>query len=383
MGNVASSIAPASSQRFQAVFEEASRVTGTRFDFLLRTAQRESGMRADAKAPTSSATGLFQFIEKTWLETMKEAGPQLGYGKQASQISQVGDKYYVQDRKARQEILALRNDPKASALMAGAYARKNEMQLAERLGRQIQPGELYAAHFLGAQGGGRLIELAQSKPDLAANKVFPEQARANKNIFYAKNGKARSVKQVYDNLVATVPAESSQPLAKAFNLADRFKPKASMQVAFDPSRMQQASPMEQFFSKPAKPSRYGLGYAAEPQRSDVARASRIGQDGDDGFVAAVRGRASRYATEMKAEVPSGEKPAFEMALPRRKPMTGDVYADSLDGMLPRAKPTARPMDVSEASLTAPRAEHKPAARHGALDLSSFLNGDVFSSRDKA
>ena len=145
---MASSVSFNNSIRFQAAFEEASRTTGTDFEFLLNTAKRESNLNTTAKAPTSSATGLFQFVEQTWLETMKEAGPDLGLGKEASQITQVGDRYYVRDPQVRQQLLDLRNDPKVSALMAGAYAQSNREHLAEKLNRDPSQGELYAAHFL-------------------------------------------------------------------------------------------------------------------------------------------------------------------------------------------------------------------------------------------
>ena len=60
---------------------QASQATGTSFNYLLATAQVELGLNPQAGAPTSSARGLFQFIQQTWLATMKQAGPALGYGR--------------------------------------------------------------------------------------------------------------------------------------------------------------------------------------------------------------------------------------------------------------------------------------------------------------
>ncbi|HLV85239.1 MAG TPA: transglycosylase SLT domain-containing protein [Devosia sp.] len=40
---------------------------GVDFDYLLQTAMRESSLNPQAKAQTSSAVGLFQFLESTWL----------------------------------------------------------------------------------------------------------------------------------------------------------------------------------------------------------------------------------------------------------------------------------------------------------------------------
>jgi len=72
---------PSVASRIELAFQSASNSTGTSFDYLVKTAARESSFNPSAKAKTSSATGLFQFIESTWLETMKEAGPRHGLEK--------------------------------------------------------------------------------------------------------------------------------------------------------------------------------------------------------------------------------------------------------------------------------------------------------------
>src|SRR3981081_1681639 len=66
----------------------AARATGTNFQYLLATAQVESGLDPNAAVANSSAKGLFQFIDQTWLTTLKEAGPALGYGRHADAIAQ-------------------------------------------------------------------------------------------------------------------------------------------------------------------------------------------------------------------------------------------------------------------------------------------------------
>ncbi|MFZ1990358.1 MAG: transglycosylase SLT domain-containing protein, partial [Alphaproteobacteria bacterium] len=53
---------------------KASRATGVDFSYLLNTAKRESSLNPDAKSKTSSATGLFQFVEQTWLQALKAHG---------------------------------------------------------------------------------------------------------------------------------------------------------------------------------------------------------------------------------------------------------------------------------------------------------------------
>ncbi|WP_204319726.1 hypothetical protein, partial [Klebsiella pneumoniae] len=83
-----------------------------------------------AKAATSSATGLFQFIEQTWLGTMKSAGPSLGLSSYADAITARSDgSYAVADPSAKQAILDLRKDPQVAATLAGALTQKNRESL--------------------------------------------------------------------------------------------------------------------------------------------------------------------------------------------------------------------------------------------------------------
>jgi hypothetical protein len=183
---------------------QASQATGTSFGYLLATAQVESGLNPQAGASTSSARGLFQFIEKTWLATIKQAGPALGYARYADAISQdASGSYEVRDRSLRNEILKLRSDPTANALMAGAFTKSNASVLSGRLGRSPSEGELYIAHFLGAGGAARLITLAATNPSVKAADFFSNAAQANPSIFYDRStGAARSVAQVRDVLTA-------------------------------------------------------------------------------------------------------------------------------------------------------------------------------------
>ncbi len=188
----------------KAVLRRASDVTGTDFDYLLRTAERESSLRPHVKASTSSATGLFQFIDQTWLATLKTAGHQYGYGNYADAIERTPDgRHKVSDPELRQEILALRKDPMASSLMAGAYTRDAAERLTDALGRSPIKGELYVAHFLGPGGAIKLIKAAQATPDKAAADLFPRAARANRPAFYERNGDERTVKDLYTKLIAT------------------------------------------------------------------------------------------------------------------------------------------------------------------------------------
>jgi len=180
----------------------ASSATGADFDYLLATAHHESGFQASARAPTSSARGLFQFIEETWLRTIKEDGPRLGLGAYAERIFRTRNgRYYVPESRERARILALRNDPKIASMMAGAFARRNAEFLKEGIGRRPTAGELYLAHFLGAGDAVKMIRAAEKHPRRRAASLFPAAAKANRAIFY--DGKrARPVRDVYRRLVA-------------------------------------------------------------------------------------------------------------------------------------------------------------------------------------
>jgi hypothetical protein len=207
--------------------QQAAQATGASFNYLLATAQVESGLNPQAGAATSSARGLFQFIETTWLATIKQAGAALGLGRYADAITQTASgNYEVRDPGMRSEILKLRNDPNANALMAGAFTEGNASALSERLGRAPSEGELYIAHFLGVGGAARLIGLAGSNPSARAADYFPNAAQANPSIFYDRaTGAPRSLAQVRDILTARYDvARGSQDFAAATTPADPAAP---------------------------------------------------------------------------------------------------------------------------------------------------------------
>lgn len=180
---------------------QASQSTGVSFQYLLTTAKIESGLNPQAQASTSSAKGLYQFIEQTWLGTMKQEGASVGLGQYANAITQNSDgRYEVADPDSRAAIMKLRSDPETSAMMAGAFSRANAFQLTGAVGRPPTEGELYIAHFLGPDGAGRLINAADSRPGASAASMFPAAAAANRSIFYDSSGNTRSVGDVYARL---------------------------------------------------------------------------------------------------------------------------------------------------------------------------------------
>jgi hypothetical protein len=207
---------PAASPVVDAIRQGAER-TGTGFDYLLATAQKESALDPAARARGSSASGLFQFIEQTWLGLIKSDGAKLGLGQYANAITAKADgTYVVNDPAARQAILNLREDPKVASAMAGTFTQRNRDMLASDLGHEPSAGDLYVAHFLGSRGAAQLIQAAQQSPSRPAATDFPDAAVANRSIFYDRSGRARGAAEVYTLLAANHAAVASVTAAPAF-----------------------------------------------------------------------------------------------------------------------------------------------------------------------
>jgi hypothetical protein len=177
--------------------------TSTDFDYLLKTAQRESSLDPAAQARTSSATGLFQFIEQTWLSMVQSDGAKAGLDNYSQAIVPGRDgRLTVADPALKREILDLRRDPQIAALMAGSLTQRNRESLSTALGREPSAGELYAAHVLGARGASDLVKGAATRPTAPAAAMFPDAAAANRSIFHDKSGRARGLGEVYALLVS-------------------------------------------------------------------------------------------------------------------------------------------------------------------------------------
>ena len=184
----------------EAAIQRASSATGVDFGFLLGAAKRESGYNPGAKAGSSTAAGLFQFVEQTWMSTLKKHGAKYGYARYADLIQQGSDgRYHVDGSEARKTVMDLRFDPHAASLMAGELTSDHAAYLRGRVGRNPTAGELYAAHVLGPQGSAKLIEAVQTSPNVKAASLFPDAAASNHGIFY-RDGRAATVGELYANL---------------------------------------------------------------------------------------------------------------------------------------------------------------------------------------
>ncbi|MCK1640895.1 transglycosylase SLT domain-containing protein [Bradyrhizobium sp. 157] len=201
--------------RIAGSIKQAASTTGASFEYLLATAKMESNFNPKAAATTSSARGLFQFIDQTWLGTVKEAGAHLGYGKYADAITKnPSGSYSVDDPAARAAIMRLRDDPEAASSMAAVLTQSNSFKLTGKIGRRPTDAELYMAHFMGVGGAGKLIQNAEDNPNASAARMFPAAAAANQSIFYDRSGQPRSVSQVYSVLSTRYAAAASSPVTR-------------------------------------------------------------------------------------------------------------------------------------------------------------------------
>ena len=188
-------VASVSTGRVQQAIAAAATRTGVDFNYLLGQAKLESGLRSNAKASGSSATGLYQFIESSWLSVVKKHGAEHGLGWAADAI---GPGNRVANPGTRQAILALRNDPAAASLMAAEHASDNKDALEGALGRDANGTDLYMAHFLGLGGAKQFLSKMASNPDATGAALFPQAARANRGVFYTSGGQPRSLSQIYE-----------------------------------------------------------------------------------------------------------------------------------------------------------------------------------------
>jgi hypothetical protein len=181
----------------------AADATGVDGAYMMALADKESSFLVDNKASTSSAEGLFQFVEKTWLEVIREFGAKHGMAFAAASVEIVDGQPTIESEAIREWVLGLRRNPYLSALMAAEMLKRDKAKTERRIGRDLNRSELYLMHFLGAQSAGKLIELVSGKPKQSAPRVFPKAAKANKALFFAREKRKTrhlTVAEVYNKI---------------------------------------------------------------------------------------------------------------------------------------------------------------------------------------
>jgi hypothetical protein len=201
---------------------QASRATSVDFGTLMAQAKEESGFRVDAKSSSSSASGLFQFINSTWLGLVQRFGDKYGVGALAQQIATDSTgQATVADPALRERILALRKDPSLSAALAAEYARANKSEIERALGRPAANADLYLAHFLGAAGATALLKAVAQNGDAVGATLLPGAAAANRSVFFDDAGRARSVAEIYRSFAERIDSEAQRLSSADAGAADK------------------------------------------------------------------------------------------------------------------------------------------------------------------
>ncbi|HUK57951.1 MAG TPA: transglycosylase SLT domain-containing protein [Stellaceae bacterium] len=189
---------------------QASLASSSDFGLLMAQAQQESSFNPAAKAATGSASGLYQFVDSTWLDMVRRFGAKYGASQLASQIgTDAAGKPTVADPAAKQHILALRNDPNLATALAGEYAKLNKGELESALGRPATRADLYMAHFLGPSGATSFLKALHTEGGSSAAQLLPDAAANNPGIFYDTAGHARSISAIYSMLGGRIEAAAN------------------------------------------------------------------------------------------------------------------------------------------------------------------------------
>lgn len=264
---VSSSPVPPSRSDVVAAIATASERTGVDFNYLLGQARIESGLNPSARARTSSATGLFQFTQQTWLATVKADGPEHGYQWAADAITQgANGRYRITDPALRTAVLGLRNDPLAASSMAAEFAEDNATFVAARTGLAPEPVDLYLAHFLGAAGAAKFLTAHASDAEAAAAPLFPAAAAANRGVFYNRDGTARTLADIRNRFAAKLDQSEAAPAPQmpvSFAIASGRNPSATPRAY---SSEPYTSPTIAFRGFEPMPRRLSLDFAAQAYR---------------------------------------------------------------------------------------------------------------------
>lgn len=271
--------APVSGKIYQAV-ADASEKTGVSFSYLLAKANTESAFDPNATSKSSTATGMYQFIERTWLDMVDKHGAEHGLEEMAQAITKKSDGSFHIDggKEMRKKILDLRKDPAVSSLMAAEYAGENKDYLTNHLKRDVSDTDLYLAHFLGAGGANKFLSALKSSPKASAADLLPEAAAANHSVFYGKGGREKSVQEIYASFTKKMTADTYYALS---NSGDAFVPGA---MDSDAASIQTASAISNTPSAqgaiPNAQRPYLTSYllAALDAPGDVDRALATGED---------------------------------------------------------------------------------------------------------
>lgn len=154
------------------LIDEVAKMTGMDPKLLATVMGVESGFKSGAAAGTSSAKGLFQFIDETWDYMVAKYGKQYGISANTSPY-----------------------DVRANAIMGALFLKENMGILKNSLKRDPTAADLYASHFMGPTGAVKFLSMDQNA---IAAQAFPKAAAANTNVFYNPDSTPRTVGEIYN-----------------------------------------------------------------------------------------------------------------------------------------------------------------------------------------
>ena len=198
---------------------------------------KPTGITKNGK-PTSSAVGVGQFTEGTWIATITDPNVAAVMGVSLDGVKGMSVAQMVKESKtnpAVKELLELRKNPTLSVMATAAYAAQNKKIVERTLGRNINDAELYMAHFLGSGGATTFLTAYKNNPDAIAADLMPAAAAANEGVFKDKTtGKMRTVGQIYNNIAMKFTVEPTRVAFEDNQTRQALLTRAEQGLAKDP-----------------------------------------------------------------------------------------------------------------------------------------------------
>lgn len=203
------------------ILQNTAKTEGVEFGTLYALGGSESSFRSGISSRNSSATGLFQFTDRTWAYLTQKVWPELGYTSQD------------------------RLDPQKSAIVAARYIKNIQATLAKEVGGTPTLGQTYLGYFMGPSGAVKFLQALKKNPDQKGSEIFPSAAASNPQLFYAKGDRKKplTLRQTLDQLEGKVNAY--------YKDATQATPVPDPSVAVDTGGADAPAPIAPISTKPA------------------------------------------------------------------------------------------------------------------------------------